>query len=260
MKDKEDLKDPKEQEKKEDDGLFPDTSVDVSDKGAITLARPPLKHVMDDTVILFSKKLMGEAQHMIDSGLLPKDIKKPEQVIVIMQKGRELGFPAMASFEHIVVINNKPTLDGVGLITKLREGGVEWETIRDYDTVYNIDGVRKYASDMREAGEAIPEKSPIIDAETIIRFYRPSSMAEKGFRTEDAKFTYKEAQTAGLLDKPGNVWKHYTRTMMWWRAFALGGRRIGGDLTMGMNTPEELDPTGTMYMDASGKVIVTKNR
>jgi hypothetical protein len=43
----------------------------------------------------------------VDSGLLPNGIKTVAQAFVIMQKGAELGFSPMASFEFIYPVNGR---------------------------------------------------------------------------------------------------------------------------------------------------------
>lgn len=50
------------------------------------------------------------AESWIKSGLLPSAITKPEQVVVIAKKGKELGLDEMQSFDFIDVIMGKPSL------------------------------------------------------------------------------------------------------------------------------------------------------
>jgi hypothetical protein len=46
----------------------------------------------------------------IRSGFLPTSIKTPEQAVVIMLKGREIGIPPMQAFSSIAVVSGKPTM------------------------------------------------------------------------------------------------------------------------------------------------------
>jgi hypothetical protein len=46
----------------------------------------------------------------VKSGFLPASIKTPEQAVIIMMKGRELGIPPMQAFSSIAVVNGKPTM------------------------------------------------------------------------------------------------------------------------------------------------------
>lgn len=56
------------------------------------------------------KLLEMQAKSLIESGLLPDEIKKPSQAIVIMLKGREVGLSALEALEHIHVIKGRPFL------------------------------------------------------------------------------------------------------------------------------------------------------
>jgi len=54
--------------------------------------------------------MRDQADIFIRSGLLPSHIKSPEQAVVIMLKGRELGLPALYALATIGVINGKPVV------------------------------------------------------------------------------------------------------------------------------------------------------
>src|SRR5579862_3225903 len=56
-------------------------------------------------------QLMHEqARVFMQSGMLPAHIRSPEQAIVIMLKGRELGLPPLYALSTIGVINGKPVV------------------------------------------------------------------------------------------------------------------------------------------------------
>jgi hypothetical protein len=211
---------------------------------------------------MFTEEVLADAQHLIDSNFLPGHIKKPEQVVVITQKGRELGFTMMASLQSLYVVNNTVALMGSALMKKLSDGEVEWKTLYDYEPVYIAGGKKGTEEELLEQGinireDEISKSKKVVDGITVIRFRRPSKLEETGYREEIGKFSYIEANTAGLFKKDN--WKNYLRLMMWWRAFSIGGKRIGSDLTMGMSTVEELDTSGNLILDQSGNVINIQN-
>lgn len=71
---------------------------------------------------LMTDYALTEAQKLIDSKLLPENIKTPEQALIIIQKGKELGFKVMQAFDSIDVIMGKPSLkpEYFGLIKFLK--------------------------------------------------------------------------------------------------------------------------------------------
>jgi len=56
------------------------------------------------------ERMKGVAEYYINSKFLPESVKSPEQAVLIMQKGRELGFQPLQSFDAIDVIMGKTTL------------------------------------------------------------------------------------------------------------------------------------------------------
>lgn len=53
----------------------------------------------------------------VKSGFLPVSIKTPEQAVIIMLKGRELGIPPMQAFGSIAVVSGKPTISAELMIS-----------------------------------------------------------------------------------------------------------------------------------------------
>ena len=58
------------------------------------------------------------ARNALASGLLPESIETPQQAVLIIAKGREIGIKPMASFKHMYVIKNQVGMDSA-LITYL---------------------------------------------------------------------------------------------------------------------------------------------
>jgi hypothetical protein len=77
---------------------------------------------------------------VIDSGLLPSAITEPEQVITIVQHGKELGLSPHIALNNIHVISGKPTLSHTMLGTLLKRKGVEWTWDEDFESIIGEDG------------------------------------------------------------------------------------------------------------------------
>lgn len=58
------------------------------------------------------------ARNALNSGLLPESIKTPQQAVLIIAKGREIGIKPLASFKHMYVIKNQVGMDSA-LVTYL---------------------------------------------------------------------------------------------------------------------------------------------
>ncbi len=148
------------------------------------------------------------AEMMAESELVPKNYRRrPQDVIVAMQMGGELGLSPMAAIQNIGVINGKPGLYGdVGKALLLANG-----CIIEEDDIEVI----------KASGRARCK---------ITRRGRPP--VERTFSVENAK-------TAALWNKEG-PWRNYPERQMAWRAFWFAARDAAADLLKGMGGAEEL--------------------
>lgn len=161
------------------------------------------------------KSMLEDAQLYIDSGLLPTHIKKPETAVIIMQYGRELQIGPVQALNNIYVVSGKPALSGNLMSALLRNGGVKWQTIQDFEPIYE--------------GEGDAKKK--VDAITTIEFIRDDIK-------ETVSYTWSEAKLAQLTSKDN--WQKYPRNMLYWRCFSIGARRIAADYCMGMYMASEM--------------------
>lgn len=198
-----------------------------------------------------SEAAIKTATALVKSGLLPKAVDTPEKALVIMQKGVEVGFPPMASFEMIFVIDGKPSLMSAAMQTLLHRGGVRYKTIKDAEEKRDKDG-------------------KLIDRVTQIVFMRypflnkivhpdGSSETKTDYEMiETMEFRRSDAIKAGLYPgKENSAWNKYPKIMMWHRCFALGASRIAKDLTAGMNSVEEIAFANGMdvKLDNDGNIV-----
>lgn len=221
--------------------------------------------------LAFTDEAIDRANQMVKSGLLPDGVKNGQAALIIMEKGKEMGFSPISAFEHIIVINGKPGLDGAAIGTLLRRGNVEWEVIRNAENSYvtdsdgkiiphvkgNVNGkVVTIPATKKHIEDGLVTISKVDDIVTEIKFSRRSLLDPKKILTHTSIFSYKDATVAGLSDR--EVWKKYLKSMLFWRCLSIGARQFAPDLLVGMATAEELDDTGTMYFDESGHVITPK--
>jgi len=149
------------------------------------------------------------ADMVIEAKLVPKGMTT-EQVILVMQKGHELGIPPTEALASMYVVNGRVTLEGeamLGLIYNSGKcAGIEFEAIR--------------AEEPDKQGWAVTMHRSDIDV------------------THREVFTMKDATTAGLLTK--GPWQGYPRIMCRWRAIAACARIVFPDVIGGLYLPEEL--------------------
>jgi len=155
-----------------------------------------------------TEELMAKAGQMVKSGLLPDSVQTAQGAIVIMQYGKELGFPPMASFSNIFVVNGKPSLATKAMAGLLFRGGVRWQVIQDDEEVMG--------------GE---------DGKTLIDRITTIEMVRDGMKNRFS-FRYTDATAAGLTKR--DVWVKYRKNMMYWRCFSMLADRVAPDLLMGM--------------------------
>lgn len=124
----------------------------------------------------------------IDSGLLPNSITEPEQVMVIVQHGKELGLTPFVAINNIHVISGRPTVSSTMLGSILKRKKVEWVWDEDFALIKNEKGDTEVA----------PDGSP--NRRTTIHFYWKSEVTN---RVMEAVFSVTWAQfvLAGLTKK-----------------------------------------------------------
>ncbi len=142
---------------------------------------------------------------MANSDIVPKDYKgKPENVLVAVSMGKELGLPPMQSLQSIAVINGKPSLYGDGFLAVVK-AHPHFENINEY-----ISNGTAYC--------------------TVTR---------RGQDPQTRSFSLDEAKKAGLLGKPG-PWTQYTNRMLQMRARGFCCRDVFPDALRGINLAEEM--------------------
>lgn len=142
------------------------------------------------------------------SELAPKDYKgKPDNCLIAMQMGAEIGLPPMAAIQNIAVINGRPSVWGDGLLGVI----VSHPEYEDHSEYTEGEGDLKTA---------------------ICRFKR------KGKEWKEAKFSVADARKAGLWGKEG-PWTKYPDRMLKMRARGFAARDSFPDALRGIGLAEE---------------------
>lgn len=169
----------------------------------LALTRPDPTLTMD-----VLKAQMEAAKRFVDSGLLPAAVKTPQQALILMQTGRELGIPATVALRGIVVVNGKPTCSAE-LMMALVHRAYGQGAMRVYKTTNESCTVQ-----YRQAGwDGISEYT----------------------------FTIEDAEKAGLFKNP--VWKQYPAAMLRARAISATVRFAFPECISGVYLPEEMGAT-----------------
>lgn len=144
------------------------------------------------------------AEILANSDMVPKDFKnKPENCLIAMQWGVEVGLKAMQALQNIAVINGRPSMWGDAVIALARNSPM-CEYITEED-----------------------------DGKVAICRVKRRGEAEQ-FRT----FGMEDAKLAGLAGKAG-PWTQYPKRMRQLRARAFAIRDVFPDVLRGLAVAEE---------------------
>jgi hypothetical protein len=159
---------------------------------------------------------MEQLQLLIDSKVLPSNIKTIEQAFAIAQYGKDLGMKPMQAFHQIYSIQGRLALSSKALGALMWRNGISMKTIKDGELV--VRGVDSNGVEIK-------------DRVTTIEFYR-------GNVTETTNFYWSDAVKAGWTTKDN--WVKMPKHMLYARCLALGANRIAPDMLLGLYTVEEM--------------------
>ena len=204
------------------------------------------RNVKELTTVANLNDMQGILQYgekLIASGLLPSAYKKPEQVLVAVEKGRSLGINPIEALFGIDVIVGRPTLSAklVGALVK-RAGGY-YETVKDFEPIYGTfldeEGNFGEANRLITAKENNEYQYQPTDYVTTIRFYDINPIT-KEVSKQDVHYTWSEAVAAGDAGKDNYIKR--PGVMLWNRCLTKGVRRVFPEVLSGLyETTEMLD-------------------
>jgi hypothetical protein len=161
---------------------------------------------------------------LASSNMVPKQYQgKPQDILVCVQWGFELGLAPMQALQNISVINGKPSVFGDAAMALVQSSSV--------------------CEDVEEFFENEGSPNPV--AVCVAK--------RKGRKPVIAKFSVEDAKRAGLWGKQG-PWSAYPKRMMQMRARGFALRDAFPDVLKGMITAEEAQD----YPDDAKPVPVAK--
>lgn len=173
--------------------------------------------------------MMGLAQTLIDSKLIPITFDTPEKVVTVIQKGREIGLPPVSALENIYYIQGRATASINVLLALAQNAGVGFKTVKNFEPVMGPVTDAQGNPLLNEDGSI---KQKAVDYVTTIRVFRKHDKLDGMIIENDVEFFYSEAQALGLLTKDN--WKKQLRNMMWVRCASRAVRRHAADAILGM--------------------------
>jgi hypothetical protein len=190
------------------------------------------------------------AQLLAKSGLVPEDFRgKPENVLVALQLGAEVGFPPMQALQSIAIINGRPSIWGDGFLALL----INSRPYRSHDEYFEV-AVLQDVNEVGADGKVHTVKKWIMERReglVVEDWKRDDTAAVCSFWRKDrpnpttVRFTVGQAKKAGLLSKSG-TWQTYPDRMLKMRARSWAGRDAFPDVLRGLSTAEE---SGDVVMD-----------
>ena len=143
------------------------------------------------------EEMMSWASTIIESGLLPDSIGTPEQVLTIVQQGKELGLTPFVALNNLHVIAGRPVVSSTMLGAMLKRRKIEWLIEEDFTTIES------------------PSGDP--DKRTSYKFFWKSPVTERVMETTFS-ITWKQMEVAGYTGKQN--WQKYPKEMMRARCLA----------------------------------------
>lgn len=160
-------------------------------------------------------KDLGEAMQMATflskSNIIPKDFYgKPENCLLAIGLGMEIGLPPMQAIQNIMIINGRPSLFGDAVLGLVLGSGL----------------CEKF------------EESSV--AEIAKQGYGRCVVKRTGMKEMEVHFSMDDAKKAGLLGKPG-PWQQYPNRMLQMRARSWALRDCFSDVLKGIQVREEVE-------------------
>jgi len=178
------------------------------------------------------------ASTIIDSGLLPDSISEPEQVITIVQHGKELGLTPHIALNNIHIIAGRPVISSSMLGAMLKKHKVEWTIVDDFAPVNDAGG--------KATG----------DKKTTFKFYWKSTITESVMETSFS-ITWNQMTLAGYTEKSN--WKKYPKEMMRARCLSYAVRALFPEVLLGMYSDIEMNDVAEGMGGNSREVNITED-
>lgn len=168
------------------------------------------------------------AQAMANSKLVPKDYQdKPDDILVAILMGHEVGLSPMTAVQSIGVVNGKPLLYGDGLLGLVMASPL-YDGHEEYFSV-SADGITFTRADILTPDHLKQ------DTTCAVVGFRRKGIDDPFVRT----FSVGDAKRAGLWTKSG-TWQTYPQRMLAWRALDFAARAAFPDVLKGLRSEAEV--------------------
>lgn len=176
-------------------------------------ARPPVKMGSHGIMLTTIEEMFRFADAVSKSGLAPRGLGKPEQILIALEYGAELGLKPMQALSVVMVVNGRATLYGDGMLAVAQASGL--------------------LVDINETLEGTPANLDKMAATCVVkRQGRPTPSR--------CTFTWADAKQAGLTGS--DTYKKFPGRMLKARARAFALRDAFPDVLCGvMSTDEAVD-------------------
>lgn len=167
---------------------------------------------------------MQLATMVANSQLAPKHFKgRPEDTLVSMMMGNELGLNPLQSIQNIAVINGRPSIWGDALLA----------LVQNHHAFKSIE-------------ESFDDKT----------WTASCTVCRKGGKPHTSTFSRSDAETAGLWGRA--TWKQYPKRMLQLRARGFALRNQFADALLGLITAEEAQdmPDDEAVMDVTDAQVI----
>ena len=172
---------------------------------------------------------MEFSKMLADSAMVPRSYQgKPQDIMVCVQWGYEIGLAPMQALQNIAVINGKPSVYGDAAMALVQASPV-CEDIEEYFE-----------------NESTPNPVAVCVAK------------RRGRKPVVAKFSVEDAKRAGLWGKTG-PWQAYPKRMMQMRARGFALRDAFPDVLKGLITAEEAQDDPDEAKPRPAKDITPRN-
>lgn len=153
------------------------------------------------------------------SDLVPTAYKsKPENCFIAIEMADRMGISPFAMLQSLVIIQGKPSMEAKLIIALVNDSGIFADPLE-----YEIVGDDPHAQDYKVRAFATMKKS--------------------GKLCQGPWITYQMVKGEGWLDKGGSKWKTMPSIMFMYRAASFFAKVYCPNITMGMQTREEMEDT-----------------
>ena len=188
---------------------------------SVTISKPQTSMVLRPQSFA---ELSQFAQMAAKSALVPRDYQgKPENVMLAVQMGSEVGLAPMQALQNIAVVNGRPAIWGDAMLGLIKASGMLTDIV-----------------------ETIAGEGDAMTATCVVKRANSSPIT--------ATFSVADAKKAGLWGKQG-PWTQYSRRMLQLRARGFACRDGFPDVLKGLISAEEAQDIPVNAPEQAGRII-----